>query len=182
MRTQEAPVRSDRLAAVEADLLRTKEGLVQELADVDAVLAAIRKRAAPAVGIYVETKSRPTNGRTPSKKAPAKAAAKPAAQTGKLSPDQVVRMGEMFEAGKPVDEIAKRFKVTDAGVYYYAKSRKWKRPNPGVAAPPAAAAPVATPAGQQLSGSVRCTNPECGAWTDYDPCRKCGEKLKRAKW
>lgn len=87
----------------------------------------------------------------------------------------------MTEAGYDVDEIAARFKITDAGVYYYAKSRKWKRPKEGAAAP-AAAAPAKPPAGEQLSGSVRCTNPECGSWTDFDPCRVCGQKLKRNKW
>jgi hypothetical protein len=46
------------------------------------------------------------------------------------------------------------------------------RPKAGNGKKPAAAKPVKT----------RCTNPECGAWTDHDPCRTCGKMLRRKGW
>jgi len=158
-----------------AGLEQQRTGLEQELADVDAVIQIARQRSAPRVAIADLTKPRATNGRKIRGQKIAKPAPK-AAPSGKLSPDQVVRMSELYEAGKSVDEIATRFKVTTAAVYYYASSRKWKRPNPGAAAKPAAAAPTERMA-EKLAGRVRCTS--CDLWTDYDPCENCGKKLKR---
>lgn len=170
-----------------ADLEEKRTAAAQELADIDAVIAAVRQRA---------------NGDAPPAPKKAKRAKKlksaPSPQhakgngTGqdKITPDQLATMRTQFEAGVKVGEICKRVGVSDATVYNRAKAGHWKRPgkakatrpNLGVAASPAAAAPAQQTAGTQLSGSVKCTNPECGAWTSHDPCSKCGVKLKRKGW
>jgi len=81
-------------------------------------------------------------------------------------------MQTQFESGTAAVEIAKRFKISDAAVYYHAKKRSWKRPNP----PAGATAP--TPAGEKLGGRIHCSS--CTLMTEYDPCQHCGKKLKRA--
>ena len=149
-----------------ADLTQQRTGLEQELADVDAIIDAVRKRAGPKVAIADVTRAAPMKG--PRSGAKRKRA-------GKLTDEQLAKMRAQFERGVNAKEIGKAFGVTDSAVYLRANALGWKRPKRGAAA---AAAPVKPPAGEQLPGSVRC--PHCSIMTDYDPCRACGKKVR--KW
>lgn len=157
--------------AMIAQLEQQRAALDQERADVDAVLEIVRRRAGPAVTVAAlqEAARVPRNG-------------KKATKQDKISAAQIATMRAMWEKGSPGMAIAKAAKVSDATVYARAKAGGWKRPKSGVAVSPAAAAPVKTPAGEQLAGSVKCTNPDCGVMTDRDPCQRCGVKLRRNKW
>lgn len=160
-----------------AGLEQQRTGLAQELADVDAVIATVRQRAAPSVRVADITTPR-GNG-TKGKRA-AKSKTDRHGQGGKIDDAVLAPMRKQYEAGVAVDAIAKGSGRSIDVIYYYAKSRKWKRPNPGAAAKSAAAAP--TPKGEPLSGNVRCPNPACGQWTAFDPCQSCGKKLNRKGW
>lgn len=163
-----------------------RTGLEQELADVDAVIHAVRQRSAPKVSVAEITRPR-GNGTKAKPAAKASSNGKGRSRVG-LTDDQRATLRAQWESGTGAKIIAARLKITTALLYYYVKTNGWKRPgtakasrpNPGVAAPPAAAAP--TPKGDKLSGEVRCTNEEeCGRMTAFDPCSYCGVKLKR-KW
>jgi hypothetical protein len=151
-----------------AGLEQQRTGLEQELADVDAVIDAVRRRSAPKVRIADVSKGT----------LPARKAAKNGKRDGRstLTDAQLKAMREQFERGDSAEAIGKKFGVTDSAVYLRAKKGGWKRPNPGAAASPAAAAPTERMA-EKLAGRVRCTS--CDLWTEYDPCENCGKKLKR---
>ena len=156
-----------------------KAAAVQEVVDLEELLEAVRKRATK--GVTPLRRIKPALA----KRIQRKPAAKKPAANGKpdgrsnLTEAQLTSMKTRWERGDSAQSIAEFVKVSDATVYNRAKAGGWKRPKPGAAAP-AAAAPKKEPAGERLSGSVRCTNPKCGSWTDYDPCRSCGQKLKRS--
>lgn len=166
--------------AMVAQLEEQRATTAQDLADIDAVIATVRQRAN---GAPVLDPKRATKAALRAKKAKPAAGrrnGKPSAQS-KITDAQLATMRKQWEAGVSAETIAKQVKVHYTTVYGRAKAGGWKRPKPGAAASPAAAAPIKEPAGTRLSGSVRCTNPQCGSWTDYDPCRSCGQPLKR-KW
>ena len=158
--------------AMLAGLEQQKTGLEQELADVDAVIDAVRQRSAPKVRVSDLAKGTPSAKRNGAKGGRASSAETDQARA---------KARKLYETGVAVEVIGKQLGRSGQTIYGWASVGKWKRPNPGAAAP-AAAAPAKTPAGEQLGGSVKCTSPACGAWTDYDPCRVCGVKLKRDKW
>ena len=160
-----------------SDLEGQKTALETELADVEAVLDVVRKRAAPKVRVAdVATRPKAGNGKKPAAAKPVKTRA-----SGDDAEKAKATAKKMYERGDVVNEIAKAVGRSVQTVYTWASAEKWDRPNPG-AASPAAAAPVKPAAGTPLSGNVRCTNPECGAWTDHDPCRTCGKMLRRKGW
>lgn len=165
------------MSAVDWDVLigelsAKRSATAQELADIDAVLAVARARASGIPAPAKRGKGKPARARAVTKK-PAKNGQRP-----RLDAAAMAVIQKQYEAGADVGEIARKAGKSVAGIYYYASSRGWKRPD---AAKPAAKAPP-TPKGQQLSGSVKCTNPDCGVMTDYDPCRRCGKKLARKGW
>ena len=141
-----------------AGLEQQRTGLEQELADVDAVIATVRQRSAPKVSLADVVKPTPTR----------KAAATNGKRDGRstLTDVQLTAMRERFERGDSAKVIGKKFGVTNSAVYLRAKQGGWKRPK----------AP-AEPKGEKLAGNVRCTS--CDLYTSYDPCEKCGKKLKR---
>jgi len=154
------------------DMLTTLEGqrtgLEQELADVDAVIHAVRQRQAPNGSVVKPTKARKT-------------AAKPKSNgkadgRSRITEAQLVEMQKLYERGDDASAIGKKFGVTNSAVYLRAKAGRWQRPKSGATASPAAAAP-ADPKRETLPGKVRCTS--CDLWTEYDPCEHCGKKLKR---
>lgn len=113
----------------------------------------------------------------------------PVARDGKPGPKPKTaendRMRLQYESGVPVARIAKAFRVSDQTVYGRANKHKWHRP-PGPGVKKRAHGPAieigrgnTSPKGERLAGRVRCTSKECGVWTDYDPCEKCGKTLKR---
>lgn len=155
-----------------AGLQDQRTGLAQELADVDAVIDAVRQRAAPKVAIadLRQTRSNGTKKTAPAGKAKRRVG---------LTDDQLATLKTQYAHGTDVAAIAARLQISTANLYYYVKSRGFKRGKEKTSRPNPGAAPVQEQAGTQLSGSVKCTNPECGSWTDYDPCRKCGKPLKR---
>jgi len=157
-----------------------RTALEVELADVDAVIHAVRQRSAPKGSIASIQRPR-ANG---TKRKPVAKAA-PAGKTKRqgLSDDQLVTLKTQYADGTPANQIAARLKITKALLYYYVKTRGFKRkekqkpgPKTGAAAVPAAAAPTER-MGEKLAGKVRCTS--CDLWTEYDPCENCGKKLKR---
>lgn len=154
-----------------AGLEQQRTGLEQELADVDAVIDAVRQRAAPKVS--VADIQRPHGNGTKGKRAP-----KSSTKGRGVDAQVLARIRQQYEAGVPIKQIKEARGHSGNWVYQLASDGKWKRPNPGAAAKPAAAAPK----GEQLSGNVRCTNPECGQWTAFDPCQSCGKKLNRKGW
>lgn len=168
--------------AIEAQLNETRATTAQELEDIDAVLETVRARGAstPAPKSKAapahkngRAKAKPTNGKAP--------------RQDKITPDQLATMRTQFEAGVKVAEICKRVGVSDATVYTRAKAGQWKRPGKakaarpksGAAALPAAAAPKLAVVEEttKLSGNVKCTS--CDLWTETDPCKHCGKKLRR---
>jgi len=154
-----------------AGLERQRISAAEELADIDAVIDTVRQRAAPKVRVAELLKPKP---------AAHKNGAKPSRASSAETDQAKLQAKKRYERGDSTNDIAKQSGRSVQTIYGWASEGKWKRPNTGAAVVPAAAAP--TPKGEQLSGSVRCTNPECGQWTDFDPCRSCGKKLNRKGW
>jgi len=158
--------------AMLAGLEQQKAGLEQEVADVDAVIHAVRQRAAPKVSIADVQRPR-ANG---SKKS---GAGKVGSNTRASSEDTdkaKAAAKKRYERGDGVNDIAKDSGRSVQTIYGWASAGAWKRPNPGAAASPAAAAPTESKR-ETLPGKVRCTS--CDLWTEHDPCDHCGKKLKR---
>ena len=103
-------------------------------------------------------------------------AAKPATRGRGVDPQVLARIRQQYEAGVPIKKIPEGRGHSGNWIYQLASDGKWKRPNPGAAAKPAAAAPTERMA-EKLAGRVRCTS--CDLWTEYDHCEACGKKLKR---
>jgi|SRR5579859_5056889 len=107
------------------------------------------------------------NGHAPAPETRAKrGATRPAAPSARAAADWVEKARLMYERGDAVPAIAKACGKTDAGVYYQAKAKGWKRPK----------APAA-PTGTELAGNVRC--PSCESMTKWDPCEHCHKKVRR---
>ena len=218
--------------ALLAQLEQQRAASVQEIADLDVIIAAVRKRAgvavpvgltlpparngggkngqrntrgnphdpkwnqskrdyaagkpvaeiAKAAGVSVATiYTRASEGQWKRPPATAAHAATPSeAGATRLSPDKLATIQLQYEKGVSGPEIEKRTGVSMKTIYKRAKDLGWKRHATAPPAKPTAAAP--TPKGTQLSGSVKCTNPDCGVMTDFDPCRRCGVKLNRKGW
>lgn len=151
-----------------AQLEQQRTALDAERQDIDAVIETVRRRA----GLVVPAALPPARA--------AKKAQRPTANGKRgADPKTLASIRKQYEAGVPIAKIPEARGHSGNWIYQLASDGGWKRPKPGAAASPAAVAAV--PKGHALSGSVKCPNPECGGWTDFDPCRKCGQPLKR-KW
>ena len=125
------------------------------VADVAAVIHAVRQRSAPKVSIA--SMQRPHANKTKGKHSPkAVTIGKPKKRQG-LTDDQRATLRTQWESGTDAKVIAARLKITTALLYYYVQSNGWKRPakakplNPkSGAAAPAAGAPTKQPVGEQL--------------------------------
>lgn len=162
--------------AMLAQLEQQRTALEEEANDLDAVIDTLRRRAQLAVPAKPVPAAKPANRAKPKPKKPS--GGNGGRASGAETDAAKAQAKKLWEKGTPVDQIAKTVGRAVGSIYAWSSDGKWQRPKPGAAAP-AAAAPTKEPAGEKLSGSVRCTNPKCGSWTDYDPCRSCGQPLKR---
>lgn len=147
--------------ALLASLEQERAAHVQAIADINAVIPTVRKHASAQVpaGLTLPPPSNGSKGR------------------GRRDLSLEATARKLYEAGTPVKQVAREIGRPIGTIYRWASAGKWKRPKPDELH----SAPVSNGKGTQLSGSVKCTNPECGQWTDWDPCRACGKPLKR-KW
>jgi hypothetical protein len=167
------PVSAIDYPALLAQLEQQDRALGQEREDLAVIIAAVRKRARV---ITPSELQRPPvrNGKR----------LKRAATTAKVTEAQWAEARRLWDAGTAGDEIGRKLGITGVSVREHAKRYRWPARKRNYTSPPAPTATKAGPApkGTQLAGSVKCTNPDCGVMTDFDPCRRCGVALKRKGW
>ena len=146
-----------------AQLEQQDRAIVQEREDLAVIIDAVRKRARVVVPSGLSGNGQRANQH---------------AKT--IAPDDAMKKARpLYERGDAVTAVAKAVGRTAATIYTWASKEKWARPKGHAAKPDAAPVPDNR---TKLAGSVRCTNPDCGVYTDYDPCTKCGKALKRRSW
>lgn len=167
--------------ALLAQLEQQRAASVQEIADLDVIIAAVRQRAGHVVPVLPPARRPGPQRGTGANQHTSGGNGKRANQHVKtIAPDAArAQARPLYERGDSVAAVAKAVGRSEGTVYSWASTGAWKRPKGHAAEPGAAPVPDDR---TKLAGSVRCTNPECGVYTDYDPCTKCGKKLKRKGW
>lgn len=162
-----------------AQLEQQRAAAVQEIADLDVIIPAVRQRAGRVVPVGLTlAPPRPVAKPTPNGGANGTPKKRPTAETrGNPHDPKWNQAHRDYAAGKPVAEIAKAAGCSVATIYTRASEGKWERPK-GHDAPLVKTAAV-VPQGHKLSGTVRCNH--CERMTGYDPCEHCHKTLTR-KW
>jgi len=148
-----------------AQLEQQRNALDAERQDIDAVIETVRRPARTIRG-PAKPRAAKVNGKTDRH-----------GQGGKIDDAILAPIRKQYEAGATVDAIAKSSGRSVDLIYYYAKSRKWKRPKKGTISP-AALRTGGPRTGDKLAGFVTCN--WCQLKTEYDPCQNCNKKLKRS--